>query len=574
MSFVADPTVDLDSFFLLGRILYLFAFLTWVVWLLRSGRSVGFLAPTFLALLFWAINTYPMQRPYGLFEPGDRLRNLWWSATAAAGNSPWESGVGGGASLEPFWATLVSVLALRDPGLVIKIYPFLPALGIILMGLSLGTTFRRSVGRRAAEHSPGPSDGDRCALFVVFFVLLASTQPLDYIGAYHGSLWKTILLKPNHVLGFALVPVCAAVVAGPMTVRRSVLAVALIGLLGWVFVIHWVLFSWCVVLFAVVGLLTRISSLTNGIRLLVILLLASILVAPYVYFLRTNFETAVSLSPSWTPGAPKLSPWGESPPRGYSLLFIVTVDLGLNFFLALWGSWAAWRRRSRFDLMWLSIAAGTYSAWAVSAVLYETGRARGAAHVYVFVMFTVAVFAGLGAMDLVQRFASWFTPNPQSRMAALNRITAGVLLLLLPVSVPWWFRPHVMDSHFRAALDPLPGHLVSLGTWIRSHTRGSDTFLAGPSIAPWIPALSGRRVLGIGRAPHDSPSYWDECAIVFPANVEEAREVAVRLRLAYVVADPSLLEEHVLPWDHFDRDPFFEKVHEDGSIRVYHLRYP
>jgi hypothetical protein len=431
------------------------------------------------------------------------------------------------------------VLALRDPGLVVVIYPYLSGLGIVLVGLDLGITFARRMRRLEATDSMAAIDGNRCAMFVVFFVLLATTQPLDFVGPFNGSLWKTFLLKPNHVLGLALLPVCASVLASPLTRRRSIVAVLLIGFLGWVFIIHWVLFSWCVLLFAALGLFTGAVTRKSCFRLSVIVLLASILVAPYVYFLRTNFQEAVSLSPPWSPDTPKTSRWGDSAPSSHSLLFMVTLDLGVNFYLGLWGAWVTWRRRSSFDLIWLGFAASTYSAWAVSALLYETGRARGAAHVYLAVMFTVAVLAGIGAADLVRRVSERFAPDSQSLRMTLNRVTAGGLLLLLPLSIPWWFRPHVMDSHFRVALDPLPQNVVDLAAWIRSNTRGSDRFLAGPSVASWIPALSGRPVAGIGRAQYNSQSYWDECAFIFPVDLDDAREVGRRLRLEYVVVDPS-----------------------------------
>jgi hypothetical protein len=410
-------------------------------------------------------------------------------------------------------------------------------------------------------------------MFVVFFVLLATTQPLDFVGPFNGSLWKTFLLKPNHVLGLALLPVCASVLASPLTTRRSIVAVLLVGLLGWVFIIHWVLFSWCVVLLTAVGLLTGTLKPKDCIRLWMIVLLASILVAPYAYYLRTNFQEAVSLSPPWSPETPKTSRWGESAPSDHSLLFMVTLDLGLNFYLALWGVWVAWRRRSSFDLIWLSFAASAYSAWAVSAALYEMGRARGAAHVYLAVMFTAAVFAGIGTADLVKRVSERFAPEAQSARVMLNRVTAAGLLLFLPLSIPWWFRPHVMDAHFRVALDPIPQNVVQLAAWIRSNTRGSDRFLAGPSVASWIPALSGRPVAGIGRAQYNSQSYWDECAFVFPVDPQDAREAGRRLRLEYVVVDASLLEEHVLHWGHFEEHSLLEKVREDGSFRVYRVRY-
>src|SRR5205814_999075 len=85
----------------------------------------------------------PLQRIYGMQNPSDRLRNVWWCSTAAAGNPPWESGVVGQRTLEPAWSLLVSLLALRDPARVLALYPFLPALSIVAMGAGLAFALRR-----------------------------------------------------------------------------------------------------------------------------------------------------------------------------------------------------------------------------------------------------------------------------------------------------------------------------------------------------------------------------------------------------------------------------------------------
>lgn len=568
---VGDIGLDLGTFFFVGRLLYLGVFLAWLVWLARSRKKAGFLAPMLLALVFWAISTYPMERAYGLRQSSDRIRNLWWCASTAAGNSPWEAGVLGMPSLEPFWATLVSVLALRDPGRVVELYPILPALGIVLLGLSLGLTFARAGGPTSGDEDDAAVSAPN-ALFVVFFVLLATTQPADFVGPHQGSLWKMFFLKPNHLFALALVPLCAWTLSKPLTWRRCLVGATLLGVLGWAFVIHWVLISWAVVLFGIAGIAMRLLGPRDAFRLGVVLILAALLVAPYVYFLRTHFQHAVSLSPGWSPESPKLSAWGEAPPPAHSLLFLVTLDFGVKFFLGAWGMWVAWRKRNRFHLLWLGMAASAYSAWAVSAVLYEMGRARGAAHVYIFIVFLTAAFAGIGAADLVRRVAA--ASARKGLALTVNRLAAAALLLLLPISVPFWFQPNTMDEHYRSALEPLPADVVALGEWIEDNTGGSDVILAGSRLAPWIPALSGRRILRLARPPHGSELYRDECAILFPADEEQVRAVIERLGLTHVIVDSTFMEEQVLPADHFDRHPVLDRVQRLGHIDVYRVRRP
>src|SRR5574341_1053021 len=86
--------LDLHVFFVLARGLFAVLYIAGLAWLWRRRRA-SVLFPLALALAFWLIVTFPLQRIYGLQDPSDRLRNLWWCSTAAAGNPPWESGVVG-----------------------------------------------------------------------------------------------------------------------------------------------------------------------------------------------------------------------------------------------------------------------------------------------------------------------------------------------------------------------------------------------------------------------------------------------------------------------------------------------
>ena len=188
--------LDVDALFRAGRFVYLVAYLAWIVLLVRSRRRAWIWGPALLSLLVWALTTFPLQRPYGLQAPSsDRLRHLWWAATAAAGNPPWESGIVGQRTLEPLWSFFVSLVALRDPARVMSTYAFLPALGLVATAAALAWAFRASPLR---------------ATLVPFFVLLASTQPLDYLEPFRIFWARHFLLKPNHALGLALVPVVAA----------------------------------------------------------------------------------------------------------------------------------------------------------------------------------------------------------------------------------------------------------------------------------------------------------------------------------------------------------------------------
>jgi hypothetical protein len=494
--------LDLDAFFRSGRLVYVAAYLAWVFVLARGRRRAWWWGPTLLALLVWALTTFPLLRPYGLQVPSsDRLRHLWWAATAAAGNGPWESGVGGQRTLEPAWSLLVSLLALRDPARVVGVYPFLPALGLAVTGGALLWAFRAQPLR---------------ATLVTFFVLLASTQPLDYLEPFRIFWARHFLLKPNHALGLALVPVLAGVLAAPLTAARTAAAALLLGLLGWVFVVDWALVCASLVCFVLLAALRRAPFVRKAevVRLAAIVAASALLVAPFVVYLSRHFPNAVSLSAGDNAAAPAVSPWGDERPAAHSLLFLATFDLGPHFPLALFGAWTAWRRGRRADLLWLGVLAAAYLAWTATAALFALARARAADEVYWFLAFAVAVHAAIGAHVVVRRGAAamrWKASGSPFRSP--TRLAAAGLLAWLPFTLGWWWDPPRMDGHFTAALQPVPDDMQALAAWVRERTRGSDLVLATPEAAAWLPALAGRRVIRVDPA---QPAGLDQPALRDP----------------------------------------------------------
>ena len=471
--------LDLEAFFRAGRLLYVAAFVGWVLVVVRARRRAWAWGPTALALLGWALTTFPLQRPYGLQVPSDRLRHLWWAATAAAGNPPWESGIVGQRTIEPVWSLLVSVLALRDPARAIEVYPFLPALGLLATGAALVWAFRA----RPLQ-----------AALVSFFVLLASTQPLDFLEPFRMFWARHFLLKPNHAVGLAMVPLVLDAVSRPLTAARALVVASLLGLLGWVFVVDWALVCASLACFLGLAALRRCPlKRAEVVRLGGAVVASALFVAPYVWYLARHFPNAVSLSAGDNPAAPAMSAWGDERPRAHSLLFLATFDLGPHFPLALYGAWTLWRRRGRTDLAWLGMLAAAYASWAATAALYAASRARAADEVYWFLVFAVAVHAGLGAHAIVMRAAAALRRERPAWTP--RRLAAAMLLAWLPFTFGAWWDPPRTDGHFTAALDPVPGERQALAAWVRARTRGTDVVASTRTSAAWLPALAGRRVL-------------------------------------------------------------------------------
>jgi hypothetical protein len=543
--------IDLDGLWQAGRAAYLVGYLGWLALLWRGRRTRGVLAPLLLGLLWWFVVTFPLQRIYGLGPVSDRIRNLWWCSTAAAGNPPWESGVVGRLALEPAWSLLVSLLALRDPAGVIAVYPFLPALAMGAMALGLAWGLRTP----NREHS-----GLSVATLATFFVLLASTGPLDFLEPFRSFWARYFLLKPNHTLGLAMVPVCVRLAAAATTWRRALLAGGALVVMGALFVVDLALFCAALGSYGLLRTvregrdawpeLRRLALVAAGVCVLVLV--------PYAMFLAQAMPEAVSLGP----------PAPVRPARtAHSLVFMAAFDLGLLFPLALLGAWRQWRGRSPHDLLWLGVFLTAHGAWVVSGWWYAGGVPLLSDEIYFFVRFATAVQAAFGAGGLLRGAADALQGLPEAARWSQGRVAALALFCCLPATVPSWWDPVLMDAHFVVALEPMPADMVAVGDYLRRHGGGRDQVLAGETAALWIPALSGRRVVRVSPPPPDSPGRAEERALLLG---EDAGGPGQRLgQVRWVVADPSLLQEHGLGAEQLARHPRLKPVYRTGAVTVY-----
>ena len=264
-----------------------------------------------LVAVGWFTTFYPLYRVYGLEAPGDRLRNLSWVASVAAGNSPMSTGWVGDLSLEPFWALAAGTLCFGRPEWAPLVYAILSLLIPLLLGFVLFAHFRR-------DDEEG--SGELLGLFVVTFVLLVSTDPLDYVAPFRGFFSRNFFLKPNHSVGYVLIPVLVGIVAGEK--RGWVLrATALLCLLGWVFIIHWAFFCLGLGIYLLLRYVKGSSGWGRELgNTLVLWVVSAAAVAPYVYIIYAQYPYALRLDPVVSTQPPTLSYWGDMLPVGSSLL--------------------------------------------------------------------------------------------------------------------------------------------------------------------------------------------------------------------------------------------------------------
>jgi hypothetical protein len=569
MNFLGIDVSDLDprGFFQWARMSYLLAYLVWVALVWWSRRRIALLGPLALGLVTWFATTFPLQRAYGLGQGTDRMRNLWWCATAAAGLPPWESGVVDRRALEPAWSLFVSLVALREPGRVAALYPFLPALAIVAVGLAIPWSFLRLAPADAFVDGMG-TERWGAALWCGFFVLLASMEPTDFMNPYRGFWAKSFLLKPNHVLAFALVPPIAALMARARTLRDWLASALLLGLLGWVFVTYWALFCWGVCLYTLWTFTSGKQDRAASIRVAATLAAGLVIVLPYLYYLLHQFPETMSMQVGTFADDPRMSVWGDTPPRAQSLLLLVTLDLGASFYFALYGLWTSLRRQTRFDRLWVGLVVGAYAAWLVNSYLLFTGRARQSDEIYYFLVFVVSIEAGIGACRLTSRLAalagSTETPSWKA-IAQRDRLSALAFLVALPATVGWWWNPLTMDAHFRVALDPLPRAAVQVGDFLRENTRRDGVVLAAGETAMWIPALTGRR-------------------IVYDDDLDRVRSLAASAVLTNVLVDPTAVSGVAVDaetaarrralWTFLASRARLDRVLQAGAVEVYSVRYP
>jgi hypothetical protein len=471
---------DIEAANALTRIVSLLVGVAWVYTLYRwRGRWTGIWGVLVLVFVAWVGATHPLERLYGMQMPGDRIRNLAWCMTVAAGNSPLATGVVGGISLDPFWASLVAALSFWSPERVLRIYPFLSLVCMMGLAFSLYRHFRRFDELRG--------------VIVAFFAVLIVTAPLDFMSPYRAFFPKMFLLKPNHALGLILIPIILGSIEKTAETNRSLrwlVSGLWLSLLSLVFIVHWVFLCFCLVVYACLKTLLARDDLGRELsKLALIIGTSSLSVAPGVYLLLKHFPAALTLARGTHPEFPMMSQWGEIMPAFTSLLFQVTFDQGVVFYLAVVGGVAWLRQRSRPALLWASVLIGAYVLWLMNYVLYVTARARQADEFYYFVIFAMIVAAGNGVFEIMAFLARWTRRSQQSA-------TALAIALCLPLAQPYWWQPMRMDAYFRLATKPVPEPILNLTKWIREQSDGKAVFLVAGELFQWIPALSGRRTLG------------------------------------------------------------------------------
>lgn len=482
----------------------------------------------------WTVGTWPLRSLYGLLTSSDRVGNLGLVQVVAAGNSPLETVQAGQLHFEPFWGLLVAALSGFDPDRVLAIYPFLPLAMCLGFALSLYLGLR---GVPTAHAGAAAEAGDVAwspweRVLIAAFATLLSSAPFEFAGTYRVPWAMTFLLKPNHALGFVLLPVLLSAFARIRGWRGRLGVGFLLHLLGWVFVIHMAFVAAGLVVFAAWSFLERhVERRRDAWDAAGVIGVNLLIVSPYLVMLLVGYPFLYSSARAMIP---PFSPH----------LLEASLKQGPLFWLGLWGVLVAVRRGDRLSRVFAAQVVSAYLAWASVLLLSVLQIARERDEIYYWVRFLTAAAAGIGAWDLARRCAdrlrlAW---APATRCAA-------VLALALPYALPYWWDPLVVDSYFPGSLQPVPDRLRLPTDFIRRNTDQRAIFAGDRDYARYVAALGARRVT-LAETFH-MPKRARERVELEESLLTGATDAAARARelgVSYFVATPRLLGFYTQLW--------------------------
>lgn len=458
------PGVTLGDFFLLFRYTFCLLFVGWAVLVLYRPKSSFLLGG---ALFFSGLGllgfSSPLGRPYGLVDHGAALEELGLPMVTASTGTPSASRLVDAPNPMPCWSLLVGASSGMEPGWLLGLYRFVPLAVLIFLGAA--------VYLAVGALSPA---GDRFpAALAAFFALLVSSPRLGYMEG-QSSLWTdAVWLRPRVGLALALGLLAFRWIALGRGWIDRLIAGVLMGLCGWMEPRCLLLGALGVVLFGVLQWRRREPFGRDAVTLVI--------------------AAAVFLSwPSWGSSAVGDAAAGT----WYGVLqdlYAVSFDRGAVFLLALLGAVQLHRSGKRSQSLLLGWLASAYALWIVVSVSSEASRVLDSAIVRSVLTVYLAAVAGWAAHGVLMRVESWWARSGAVSTYALA--LAGLLLVSLPWAFPFWYAPSRMDELYRESVEPVAPEFLAFGEWIRDNTPGDAVFVTGPSYAPWIPVLSGRRVL-------------------------------------------------------------------------------
>jgi hypothetical protein len=158
-----------------------------------------------------------------------------------------------------------------------------------------------------------------------------------------------------------------------------------------------------------------------------------------------------------------------------------------------------------------------------------------------------------------------FVPRSLRQRPTARLMLSTFFFLSLPWCFPYWWTPVRMDPTYAASVAPLSGNILAMSEAIRERTEPDAVFVAGPSYAPWIPAIAGRRVLLAGGEPLDLVERQaSERAFVLSRDAEAIASAAAAWNLTHLAwgrLDQPLDRDQgpVVDFMFFEDSPLFQE---------------
>jgi hypothetical protein len=245
--------------------------------------------------------------------------------------------------------------------------------------------------------------------------------------------------------------------------------------------------------------------------------------------------------------------------------FSVSLDQGAVFYLALFAVVVLVRAREKRALLFVSWILAGYAFWLAGAIILDRSMVKD------FLRVLLAAAAGLGAHYVLLRLDR----IPRIRGRSVYSVGLALLpALSLPWAFPFWWNPVRMDAVYVESFEAVSREHLAFGDWIREATSQDAVFLTGPSYGPWIPALSGRRVL---LADDSDPERrkareW----IAASRDPERIRSAAERFHVTHLAwGRLDALDPLAIDFEFLESSPLFSLVHQQRRwVRVFELRAP
>lgn len=542
------PSLSLGNY-LVGFTL-LFSMLTVVLAALGARTRRGYLAVGSMALASVALAAFqlPLARPYGVVEGSPLLEDTGHVMVSVAGGPGSDGRLIGQDSPHPLWGILVATATGFDVERLWRWYACIPWVALLL--LASGVWFM--LGGLAGQ--PGLSRSSLSGLGV-FFVLFLSAHRLSFMDA-GSTFWQATFWDAPHA-AVALAVMCLSLRwLSDDRARLGLAGAAALALAGWLEPRSATLF--------VLGALAWAAAMRRF-RALAAIAAAALLYLPF----RAGISTAEIPA--------ELGRWYDALDR----IFAVTVDAGLVFVLASAGTVILWRSRRAAERLLASTTACALGGWVLVSSSPFAARHLDPNVVSVYVRLWLSVSASYGAYRALASLDETLPalsdrlrglPTTLRDWSAARIGVASFVLLSIPWSFPYWWMPVRMDATWVQSTEPISGNLLEMSRSIRELTEPDAVFVAGPSYAPWIPALSGRRVLLADTEPDDvAARSAAQRAFSFSHDAESIHAAAERYRLTHLAW--GRLDRPTVDFGFFERSPLFvERFRLRRWVRIFEYR--